>query len=98
MPNDAPVDDGEPVTESDRLDFALGQIAALKNFCLAVIRLHPNPASLAKGLNALVEMGVSNTPAGPASDAMIEGMEDMKASLAAAAQIEVRRQGDPRKR
>ena len=83
------------MNDSERLDYVIGQVAALKAFCITLICLHPAPRQLATALEKFAEMGVAKTLPTRASDAMIEGMETMKAHLLSVAQDEAKRRGGP---
>lgn len=72
----------DPMPDPDRADFALGQIAAMKTFCIAILHTFPDPARLEMIFNALAQATHDKTFPRPFSDATIAGLENMTADLA----------------
>jgi hypothetical protein len=71
------------MTDSDRLDYALGQIAALKAFCMCAAITHQNPTELQKGFEKFSEMTVAKMLPTVASEAMLIGIDEIKTALTA---------------
>jgi hypothetical protein len=69
------------MNDEDRFDHIVGQLAALKTFCVAVVATHPDPNALASCLSTLSEVTVAKTLGIAASESMIEGMESVLSDL-----------------
>lgn len=79
------------MTESDRLDYAIGQIAVLKAFCMCAAITHQNPTELQKGFEKFSEITVAKLLPTVASEAMLSGVEEIKTALATVLQDAVER-------
>ncbi len=79
------------MTDNERLDFAIGQVAALKSFCVALVSTHANPDGLVAYLSLASEVAAAKSLPTLASDAMVEGLERMQNDLLAIVQREVQR-------
>jgi hypothetical protein len=65
----------------DRIDYLIGQVAALKAFCVAVIASHKDPSLLMHATAKIGEINVAQALPTPATDATLKGMEDVQAAL-----------------
>lgn len=73
------------MNDTDRLENVIGQLAALKTFCIAVVVTHPDPRTLSECLSSLSEVTIAKTLGVAASEQMLAGVESVLADLKAAA-------------
>jgi hypothetical protein len=85
------------MTDTERLDYVIGQVATLKAFCMCVSLVHENPAALLEGFEKFSEMTTAKTLPTPASEAMIDGIEEMKQVLLTVLQDAVERRASVHK-
>jgi len=73
------------MNEIDRLEHIIGQVAALKTFCVTVVATYPNPVELSKCLSTLAEVTMAKTLGGAASESVLADIESVLADLKDAA-------------
>lgn len=78
--------------QEERLDYLIGQVAALKAFCAAILVDHPAPSNVLAAFNKAGEMAISKTLPTVASEPMLTGMQTMCADLSTFVQLEINRQ------
>ncbi len=78
-----------------RLDYVIGQVTALKAFCISAIVSHPNPTELLTHFSRASEITTAKTLPTKASEAMIEGIESINRDLLRVLQQESTRKTDP---
>ena len=69
------------MTNDERMDFLIGQIAVLKAFCIATVIAHPRPDEILKHFNRASEITTAKTLSTVASDSMLQGIESMTNDL-----------------
>jgi len=82
------------MTNEDRLDFLIGQVAAMKAFCIASAVSHTNPSELLAAFQRGSEYTVAKTLPTVASEAMLQGMDSMNQDLLKVVQGESKRRGE----
>lgn len=71
------------MTETERLDYVIGQMAVLEAFCFALVSTHPNRPALREHFAQLAEYPIAKLLPTQASEAMLEGAQGTQAKLAA---------------
>lgn len=69
------------MTDSERIDFLIGQVAALKAFSISLIIREPDPRALLQLFDRGSEHTIAKTLPTKASEAMLQGMEDIRHAL-----------------
>ena len=85
------------MTDADRIDFLLGQVASLKAFCMCLALLHERPEELQRGFDKFSEMTAARMLPTGASDVMLEGIDEIRNALAAVLKDAAVRQANLRK-
>jgi hypothetical protein len=80
------------MTNEERLDYLIGQVAAIQAFCAASLVAHPRPSAVLVAFESASEVTIAKTIPTAASDAMIQGVESMCDRLIKSIQLEVARQ------
>jgi limonene-1,2-epoxide hydrolase len=71
------MDDSAPLDESERLDFALGQIHGLKAVIAALIRTSPDSSAVQRHLQAVQQAAEARVLPEEVSDAFVDGMREV---------------------
>ena len=69
------------MTDRDRIEFLQGQIQCLLALSFALIETHPDKTRLRAFVETNLEGVSAKLLSSPVQDAMLEGVEDMKAKL-----------------
>lgn len=67
--------------DTERTDFLIGQVSVLKAAIIALVIKHPEPEDLLKIFERGSEHTISNLLPTVASEAMLEGVDDMRHTL-----------------
>ena len=86
------------MSDSERIDYLLGQVASLKAFCMCVCLLHERPSKLKEGFSKFSEMTASKMLPTEASDAMLDGIEEIRKALARVLEDADQRRANPSKK
>lgn len=69
------------MTDAERIDFLLGQVAAIKAFCLAAVIAHPDRELLADAFHLMAEHTDVKMLASPATDELLEGIAEVRSAV-----------------
>jgi len=71
------------MTTTEKVESSLGELLAIKAFCIAVIATHPNPAEFRRAFDAVFERMMSRLLQSPdVSDKTIESLREVGQALA----------------
>ena len=70
------------MTDSERIDFLIGQVSVLKALSISLIIRESDPGTLMRLFDRSSEQTIAKTLPTNASEAMIQGIEDMQHALA----------------
>lgn len=83
------------MTNDDRVDYLIGQVATLKAFCVASIIAHPEPDKLLAHFNRAAEHTEARLLPTEARDAVVDGSNTMVQQLRHVLEGEARRRARP---
>ena len=69
------------MTDSERIDFLIGQVAGLKAFSISLIIRESDPSALLQLFDRGSEQTIAKTLPTKASEAMLQGMDDIRNAL-----------------
>lgn len=79
------------MTDNERIDVAIGQIAILKNFCIALIVAHPEPQTVLGHFARAGEIAIAKLLPTQASEEMLAAVQKMNDDLLKVLQSESQR-------
>jgi hypothetical protein len=71
------------MTESERIDYAGGQISSLMSFVAALVKTHQNPSLLKKAFSHAEQVSLALAESQAVSESYLEGQRDTRDSIAA---------------
>ncbi len=81
------------MTDNERLEFLIGQVAACKSALMTLVECAEFPDHLLRELREDMETMTAKTLASSATDPILAGIEDVKIALEFVATEAIRRQG-----